>query len=58
VVLFGLGSIIFPIMIRKLQYFIAQIHYHIVGPLFSSLSVRFVDVLLLLRVKIKVERHL
>jgi hypothetical protein len=55
-VLFGVGFIISTIRRRKSQCIVAQILYHIVGALFKSLSISFEDVLLLLRVEIKVGR--
>jgi hypothetical protein len=58
VVVFGLEFTIFTMLKRKSQYIIAQIHYHIIGSLFKSVSISYVDVLPLLMVEIKVGRHL
>jgi hypothetical protein len=43
---------------RKSQFFVAQIHYHIAGQLFKSVSTSSVNVLQLLMVEIKVGKHL
>jgi hypothetical protein len=53
VVVFGLGFTIFTMLKRKSQFFVAQIHYNIAGQLFKSVSISYVDVLLLLMVEIK-----
>jgi hypothetical protein len=58
VVVFELGFTIFTMLKRKSQFFIAQIHYHIAGQLFKSVSTNSVDVLLLMIVEIKVVKLL
>jgi hypothetical protein len=52
-----LGFTIFIMLKRKSQFFVAQIHSHIAGQLFKSVSISFVDVSLQLMVGIKVGKH-
>jgi hypothetical protein len=57
-VIFVLQFTISTMLKRKSLLCIVQIHYHIAGQLFKSVSINYVNALLLLMTEIKVGRHL
>jgi hypothetical protein len=57
-VVFGLEFTIFTMLKRKSLLCAVQIHYHIAGQLFKSVSISSVDALQLLMIEIEVGKHL